>query len=111
MAYIAYKPLESGQGYQLLLWEGLNADDEGTAFDGFANSFNTPFTNFTIQVEGVFEGATVEISGSVIPDKFNVLETFTVSDIKRVPPVDRVKPYVIGGNRETRVTIGLLATR
>lgn len=102
---------EAGPGFQLVLWHDLGADDEGAPFDAFANVSGVGYSNFTFQVDGVLAGASVEIVGSVIPDKFNVIESFPVSDIKAIPPVDNVKPMVVGGNKDTKVTVGLLATR
>src|SRR5262249_45202832 len=111
MSIIPYEPVEAGQGYQIVVWKGLTVDDEGAPFDGLANSAGAAYTNFTVQVERIFDGVTVEISGCVIADKFNVLENFSVSDIKQIPAVDMIKPNVLGGKDGTKITVGLRATR
>lgn len=103
--------IEAGPGFQKLVWRDLGSDDEGTPFDSFANASGTGYSRLTIQVEGVLNGASVELVGSVIPDMYNTLATFVVPDIKAVPPVDMIKPVVVGGDSDTRVTVGLLATR
>lgn len=101
-------------GEQLLItWDALAKDETGDAVSDAA------FADRTVQVSGVFGGATVVLEGSndgikyfTLHDPFSNLISFTGDGLKGVTELPHfVRPRVTGGDVTTSVAVTLFARR
>ncbi len=94
-------------------WTGLAQGDEGAAVD-YEN-----YADRTVQVVGTFNGASVQLVGSLDGENYAVLTdqrgdeiNTSVADIKLVSEATRfVKPVVVGGGAGTSVDVIMFLRR
>lgn len=94
-------------------WAGLLADDDGDVVDG------ADYADRSVQIDGTFGGATVEIQGSndgtnwyVLTDPQGNLIAKTDVSLEQVSEITRfIRPFIDGGDGTTDVTVTLFARR
>ena len=99
ISYTKQVPADGNAKYMVVSWEGLANGDEGTPIT------LPQLADRSVQVEGVFDGGTVEIKGSIDGVNYHTLSdlrgsaiTLTATRIKAISEIVRyIKPVVSGG--------------
>ena len=94
-------------------WALLAADDVGDNLDG------SSYADRSVQIDGTFGGASVEIQGSndgtnwyVLTDPQGNLITKTSASLEQISEITRfVRPLIDGGDGTTDITVTLFARR
>lgn len=91
-------------------WEGMQADDDGQPLG------NSQYTDRSVQVVGIFGGATLRVEGSNNGDDWAVLTdpqgndlNFIAAKLELVSEATKyIRPLVIGGDGTTSLSVYLL---
>lgn len=110
MSTVDKKVEQIGPGTQIISWESLTAQDDGKPVDVSSAIFKT------IQFQGIFNGASIQLEGSIDGKNYHALTDPQGNNLSKkgngiesiVENVRWVRPMVVGGAPDTNLSAHLL---